>query len=118
MSQTNQDLPDQAGSLDYRGHYVPFYPSAEENMSFWERMWRHPWVTAGALTTAGILGAGIWTIKTGNSALGQKLMRARVAAQFTTVCLLLVASGVIGFTGTSETKPLPAIQPKRQDESV
>jgi hypothetical protein len=104
---SNNDLPDQGGSLDNRGNYVPFYPNPEENMNLWERVWRYPWVTIGAFSTAGILGAGLWTLKTGNSALGQKLMRARVAAQFTTVVLLLGASGVLtlkSITG-EESKP-------------
>jgi hypothetical protein len=103
---SNNDLPDQGGSLDYRGNYVPFYPNPEENMNLWERVWRYPWVTIGAFSTAGILGAGLWTLKTGNSALGQKLMRARVAAQFTTVMLLLGASGVLTLNSlTGDDKP-------------
>jgi hypothetical protein len=110
-SKKHDDLPDQAGSLDYRGNYVPFYPNPEENLNLWERVMRYPWVALGAFSTAGILGAGLWTLKTGNSALGQKLMRARVAAQFTTVMLLLGASGVLTFNSlTKETpKPAPAV---------
>jgi len=107
MSKKHDDLPDQGGSLDYRGNYVPFYPNPEENLNLWERVMRYPWVALGAFSTAGILGAGLWTLKTGNSALGQKLMRARVAAQFTTVVLLLGASGVITLNSLNSDKPKP-----------
>ncbi|CAK9177215.1 unnamed protein product [Ilex paraguariensis] len=50
---------------------------------------RNPLVPIGAFMTAGVLTAGLISFKTGNSHLGQKLMRARVVAQGATVALMV-----------------------------
>jgi len=49
----------------------------------------NPFVPAGALVTTVILGIGLWTMKTKNTRLSQKMMRARVAAQFSTIAALV-----------------------------
>ncbi|KAJ0527115.1 putative hypoxia induced protein [Helianthus annuus] len=50
----------------------------------------------GALITAGVLTAGLISFKTGNSQLGQTLMRARVVAQGGTVALMVGTAAYYG----------------------
>ncbi|KAF5792141.1 putative hypoxia induced protein [Helianthus annuus] len=49
-----------------------------------------------ALITAGVLTAGLISFKTGNSQLGQTLMRARVVAQGGTVALMVGTAAYYG----------------------
>ena len=55
---------------------------------------KNPLVPAGALLTAGVLFGGLVAFQRGNSALSQKLMRARVLAQGATLAVL--ATSVVG----------------------
>ncbi len=51
---------------------------------------------AGCLATAGILGAGLYSMVKGNAALSQRIMRARVVSQGLTVAF--VGLGSLGYT--------------------
>jgi len=67
--------------------------SLQEGETGYEKIKRktgeNPFVPAGALLTAGVLCVGLWTMKTKNRSLSQKMMRARVAAQGATIAALV-----------------------------
>lgn len=50
---------------------------------------KNPLVPAGALVTAGVLGAGLLAFKNGSQKWSQRLMRGRVIAQGATLCVLM-----------------------------
>ncbi|XP_050224120.1 RING-H2 finger protein ATL48-like [Mercurialis annua] len=64
---------------------------------------RNPLVPIGALVTAGVLTAGLFSFRQGNSHLGQILMRARVVVQGATVALMVGTAHYYG--DTPWTKP-------------
>lgn len=68
-----------------------------ERITFWEKARREPWVPAGVALTTGILIAGIYTLRTGNKHLSQKLMRARLIAQGATVVMIMASLGIFDF---------------------
>ncbi|XP_021890075.1 RING-H2 finger protein ATL48-like [Carica papaya] len=67
---------------------VAIEPSLEDMYEEKKRV-RNPLVPVGALMTAGVLTAGLISFRRGNSQLGQKLMRVRVAVQGATVALMV-----------------------------
>jgi len=76
--------------------YVPSdwsrYYEEDAKSRFKRKAMENPFVPAGCLITVAILVRGIWTMKTGDSELGQKMMRARVAAQGLTVGAMLLGA--------------------------
>jgi len=74
------------------GLFVPYVPHSHESPNLWQRMWRFPWVTLGAFTTAGILLMGVMSMRTGDSRRSQLFMRARVVAQGVTLGLAAYAT--------------------------
>lgn len=63
---------------------------------------RNPLVLAGCGVTAGVLIIGLLAFKQGNSALSQRMMRARVLAQAGTVALM-VGTSAFATMGTKES---------------
>jgi cytochrome bd-type quinol oxidase subunit 1 len=53
---------------------------------------------AGAFLTAGVLAAGLYAFKQGNTQRSQQLMRARVVAQGVTVAIMAASVGVGSFS--------------------
>ncbi|GAQ88877.1 hypoxia-responsive family protein [Klebsormidium nitens] len=76
-------------------------PSAafeEEEDMFASGNKRNPWVPAGAFLTAGVLAAGLYAFKKGNTQRSQQLMRARVVAQGVTIAIMAASVGAGGFS--------------------
>ncbi|KAK9803416.1 hypothetical protein WJX72_009664 [[Myrmecia] bisecta] len=69
---------------------------------------RNPLVLAGAAATAGVLLAGLGAFKSGNSALSQKMMRARVIMQFATIALMAGSTGFYAISANSSQPTQPA----------
>lgn len=62
----------------------------------WEKTKQDPLVPIGTFLTAGVLFGGLWTLKTGQAALSQKFMRARVLAQGATVACICAGGFLLG----------------------
>lgn len=59
---------------------------------------------AGCLTTVTVLGIGVYAVSRGNTALSQRMMRYRVAAQGATVLALVMGS----LYHTTKSSPAPS----------
>jgi len=84
---------------------LPVHPRIEPEpirrpRPLWQKMKDDPWVTLGMAATAGVLATGIYSLKIGDPKLSQRMMRARVALQGTTLLLITVAL----FQGTRKAR--------------
>lgn len=98
---TLEYLPTQRGNIvDKNTLYIPpeqsFYDELQQNQSVSEKFMKmfkkNPLVPMGCLATAVILCRGIWSMKTGNKAKSQQMMRYRVIAQGATVLALITGT--------------------------
>ena len=83
-------------------------PDKRLHRGFWEKLKDNPWVPLGALTTAGVLGSGLYSFYKGKAAMSQQMMRLRVIAQGATVAVLVIGSWSAGvdFTAREDSKKL------------
>lgn len=69
----------------------PYSVSLDSNARKLAALKKNPLVPAGAIGTGMVLLAGLFAFKTGNPALSQRLMRARIIAQGATLSVLAVS---------------------------
>eukprot|EP01104_Vermistella_antarctica_P003692 TRINITY_DN13944_c0_g1_i1.p2 TRINITY_DN13944_c0_g1~~TRINITY_DN13944_c0_g1_i1.p2 ORF type:complete len:113 (-),score=16.81 TRINITY_DN13944_c0_g1_i1:212-550(-) len=74
---------------------IPTGDPDRDRISLWKACKRDPLVPMGCCLTAGILVTGLISFRNGNAALSQKLMRARIGAQFLTVGLVVLSSVIV-----------------------
>ena len=61
---------------------------------FWGKTKQDPLVPIGAAMTAGVLGAGLYSMYQNNPSLSQRMMRIRIVAQGFTVVVLCVGEAL------------------------
>ena len=72
--------------------YKPELIEPKKRLTILQRCYKEPWVPIGCLTTCGVLTVGFGAFINGNKVLAQNMLRARVAAQFSTIAAMGLAT--------------------------
>ena len=73
--------------------YKPELIEPKKRLTLLQRCYKEPWVPVGCGTTVLVLSIGLGAFVNGNKVLAQHMMRARVAAQFATIAVMVGAAG-------------------------